>query len=64
MAIGICADCFGGWRGAASRDFHFSAVRVYRRHHFEFNAVRVAGDLAENFRIHSTSGPKPAENFA
>ena len=48
--------------GAGARNFHVSALWVSRRAHFEFDAVRIAGDLAQDFRLCPTSGTEPAEN--
>src|SRR4029077_9911886 len=56
------ATCFGVPVDAGARNFHVSALWVSRRAHFEFDAVRIAGDLAQDFRLCPTSGTEPTEN--
>ena len=57
-------DCVANSHSSRAGNFHVSAIRFSRRHYFEFDAVRAAGDLTQNFRIHPASRPKPSENFA
>src|SRR5260370_22830496 len=50
--------------GACTWNLHVSFFRLCRRIYFEPDAVRLAGDLTQNFRIHPASGAKPAEDLA
>src|SRR5262249_48204652 len=58
------ANCCGDQFRARPRNLDLSVLRISRRHHFEFDAVRVAGDFAENLWIYSTGGTKPPEDFS
>src|SRR5205823_6546743 len=63
LATWSTGNCCRTSRATLTRNSHISFLRVHRRVHFESDAVRFAGDLAQNFRLYSASRTKPAENF-